>query len=90
MNLELKFNDMLVASISSNLEYSQLTLRLVKVDLYKPKPREENLDDIFGDNRMGQDTKIVDKDKKEEVKVEYKQESAIKVTNKFKVSKPLV
>ena len=60
------------------------------VDLYKQKPKEEDLDDIFGDKLKAITGHIEDYAKKLDEKVEYKRDPAIKVTTKYKVNKPLI
>lgn len=62
----------------------------MKVDLYREKPKEENLDDIFGEGRKGQEQKAVDNTKKEETVVAYKKQPEVKVSTKFKDGKPLI
>lgn len=58
--------------------------------MYKQKPTEEQLDEIFGDGRKGPLTLTQENTKKEQEQTTAKVESTIKVSSKYKVAKPLI
>lgn len=60
------------------------------MDLFREKPKEENLDDIFGDDRKIVDDKELDNNKKDEEQQVYKKQPEIKVYTKYKTGQPLI
>jgi hypothetical protein len=62
----------------------------VALDLYREKPKEEDLDNIFGDMKKGAEVKKDEHLKKEVEAVVNVKESPIKITTRYKINKPLI